>query len=142
MKSIRIIGSLFVISLLLASAHIFAQGMHAARYHYDPSKVTTVSGVITSVESTTRGWGDNTGTHLVIKTNTESLTVYAGPSSFLQNKISFAKGDKIEVTGARINVDGKPGIVAKEIKKGSAVIVLRNNDGTPLWSGQGRRQGR
>jgi len=142
MKSAKIIGVLGVLAIVLTGVYSYAQRMHYARYHYDTTKVVTVSGEVTSVDSVARAWGNNAGTHMVIQTDSGSLTVYAGPSWFLKDKISFAKGDKIEVTGARTDDDGKPGIVAKEIKKGSAKIVLRNDDGTPLWSGRGGRRGR
>ena len=142
MKNIRIIGTLAVVVLFSVSSHVFAQKMHQARFHYDTTAVITISGEITSVETGTRGWGSAGGTHLVIKTNDGPLTVYAGPSNFFKDRISFAKGDMIEVTGARTNADGKPGIIAKEIRKGAVKVMLRKDDGTPLWAGQGRRGGR
>jgi hypothetical protein len=144
MNSRRIFGSLAVLAFLLSSVYGYSQRMHHARYYYDPAKVATVSGEVTSVESVDRYWGNYAGIHLVLKTDSGSLTVYAGPSFFLKDKISFAKGDKIEVTGARTDEGGKPGIVAKEIKKGDAKVVLRRDDGTPLWAGAGRggRRGR
>ncbi|MBP7736429.1 MAG: DNA-binding protein [Spirochaetes bacterium] len=142
MKTKRIMGSIFFLSLLVGAMAIYAQRMHGAGYYYDPSKVITVSGIITSVETVERARGYNSGTHLEIKTDGGILSVYAGPSSFLYNKITFVKGDAVEVTGARVADDGKPGIVAREIRKGDKRIVLRNNDGTPLWAGHGERRGR
>lgn len=142
MKRIIIAGAVFTFLLLLVSTNNFAQSAHHGGYQYNTASVATVSGEITSIESVTRGWGGSTGTHLVLNTGSGALTVYAGPSWFLQDKVQLVRGDRIEVTGSRINVDGKPGIVAKEIKKGASVVVLRNNDGTPLWAGHGRRHGR
>lgn len=144
MKNMRIIGTLAVIALFSVSAHVFAQKMHAARYYYNTTAVVSISGEITSVENVTRGWGSGAGTHLVIRTGDGPVTVYAGPASFLKDRISLVRGDTIRVTGARTDADGVSGIVAKEIRKGAVSVVLRNDDGTPLWTGQGqgRRHGR
>jgi hypothetical protein len=43
--------------------------------------------------------------------------------------------------GSRITFAGKPAIVAAEVKKGDQVLKLRDESGTPLWRGQGRRGG-
>lgn len=139
MKKGWFIGSLAVVGILMISAHLSAQRMHAARYYYDSASVVTVTGEVTAVESATRGWANYTGTHLVITTGNGPLTVYAGPSSFLEGKMSFAKGDRIEVTGSRTDTGGRPGIVAREIAKGNEKVVVRNRDGSPLWAGQGSR---
>lgn len=142
MWKIIIAGLLLAWSLLITGARSIAQPAHRAGYHYNTSSVATVSGEIASIDYGARGWGGTGGTHFLLNTGSGVLTVFAGPSWFLQEKIQLARGEKIEVTGSRITVDGKPGIVAKEIRKGTAVVVLRNNDGTPLWAGHGRKHGR
>jgi len=142
MKKIGFFGILAVAGIVAISTHLAAQRMHAARYYYNPASVIRVSGEITSVDFAASGWGHWYGTHLVIKTKDGSLTVYAGPSNFLKDKISLANGDTIEVNGARTDEGGKPGIIAREIVKGDKKVVLRHEDGSPLWAGQGRRGGR
>jgi len=39
----------------------------------------------------------------------------------------------------RITFDGKPAIVAAEIKKGEETLILRDKSGFPVWSGWRRR---
>ena len=41
--------------------------------------------------------------------------------------------DKLRVTGSRISVQGKPALIAREVRKGSQVLKLRNDRGQPLW---------
>jgi hypothetical protein len=49
--------------------------------------------------------------------------------------VKLEKGDKIEVKGSRITFEGKPVIIAAEIKKGDSVLVLRDSTGVPAWAG-------
>lgn len=78
------------------------------------------------------GWN---GTHLVVSFDTETLTVHVGPSNYLvQQGFSFAAGDQVEVTGARIKFEGSDVLIAREIRKGDKVLTLRNSQGIPAWS--------
>jgi len=114
------------------------QGMGAR--HYDPSTVVTLKGTVQDLQSNAMAQGHNgrmggMGTHLVLKTDKESMTVLVGPSSFLTEKnFSLANGDKIEVTGSKVKYGGSDAIIAREIKKGDAVLTLRNEQGVPQWS--------
>lgn len=101
---------------------------------YDTSSEVTLSGVVEKLESQIgrMGWK---GTHLVVRFDTEMLTVHVGPSVYLEQQgFSFAPGDKIEVTGSKVKLDMSDVIVAREIKKGDRVLTLRNHDGIPAWS--------
>jgi hypothetical protein len=50
------------------------------------------------------------------------------------------KGDQVEVKGVRTTIAGKPVVLAAEVKKGDNVLVLRDANGVPVWSGWGRRR--
>jgi len=65
--------------------------------------------------------------------------VHLGPAYFLEKKMKIVKGDIISVTGSRVQYDGAAAIMAREIEKGGVKVQLRKEDGTPLWSGHGRR---
>jgi len=56
-----------------------------------------------------------------------------------QQNWQIAALDRIEVTGSRVDLDGKPGLVAQKVKKDGQVIELRDQTGRPLW-GPPRRQ--
>jgi hypothetical protein len=80
------------------------------------------------------------GTHLTLKTDTETFDVHVGPTAFLdEQKISFEKGDTVEVLGSRVTLEDKPVVLAREIKKGDQVLTLRNEQGVPMWSRRGGR---
>jgi hypothetical protein len=103
---------------------------------YNPATEITVKGTVEAVNQMTgrQGWG---GTHL--PTESETLDVHVGPSWFLsQNKVTFAKGDQIEVTGSKVKFGNANALLAREITKGDQKLTLRNAKGFPVWSRRGR----
>lgn len=106
---------------------------------YNPANETTVNGTVEEVKTVTgrRRWS---GTHLTLKTADKTFDVHLGPSAFLKEKgFSFEKGDEIEVTGATTKVKGSEALIAREVKKGSETLVLRDAQGIPKWSRGSRR---
>lgn len=110
---------------------------------YDVKTETTVKGTVESVETVTgtggRGRHALGGTHLVVKTEKETLQVHVGPTAYLSEKgIALAKGDTLEILGSRVTIDDEPVLIAKQLKKGDQTWTLRDASGRPLWSGRGR----
>ncbi len=143
-RNLMFTGALFTI-VMFAAAAVFAQGMRGkgrpgAFHGYDAKTVETVSGEIVSIDTTKRvRWPGHEGTHLVVKTEKESIEVFLGPAFFLKDKITLAKGDTVEVTGSRVTYRNATGLIARLIKKGEVSVELRKEDGTPLWAGAGMR---
>ena len=108
---------------------------------YDPSTVETVTGVVQSVQQVKdNARGKGYGIHLLLKTDTEELSVHLGPGWYVEKQsLKIAPQDRIEVHGSRVVYEGKPAIIAAEVKKDDQVLKLRAADGTPVWRGQGRR---
>jgi hypothetical protein len=109
---------------------------------YNTATVETLNGEIVSVEKITPLKGMNYGLHLLIKTPKEIISVHLGPAWFLEKQdLKLEIKDKIEVKGSRIEFNGKPAIIAAEIKKGNDVLKLRDSNGFPVWSGWRRISG-
>ena len=107
---------------------------------YDPHTVVTVSGRVVSVEKVAYRSGRSYGIHLLLKTASEEISVHLGPSWFIDRQsLKIAPNDTIEVTGSRVTYDGKPAIIAAEVKKGSETLELRDSNGYPKWSRSRRR---
>ena len=107
---------------------------------YDPKTVETVKGEVISVEKFTTAKGVCPGVHLLLKTGKETIPVHLGPSWFLDNQDAQVEPkDQIEITGSRITLDGKPAIVAAEVKKGDWILKLRDENGVPIWAGWRKR---
>lgn len=103
---------------------------------YDPAKVETVSGEVVAIEKVTPLKGLRGGIHLQLKTDTGTVPVHLGPSWFIERQDSrIEKGDRVEVKGARVDLQGKQAIIAAEVKKGDTVLKLRDERGVPAWAG-------
>ena len=108
---------------------------------YDPHTVETVRGEVTSVETLPAASGRSGGVHVTLKTDRETIAVHLGPAWWVEKqKPRIAKGDTVEVEGSRVTYEGKPAVIAREVKKGGETLTLRNAAGVPVWAGRGRRR--
>ena len=136
----------FVMALITAIALPLMAQMHHGRQgrmsQYDPKTEVTVKGTVEEVQERQAGGMRSAGIHLVLKTDSGNYDVHVGPAFFLKDhNYTFAKGDQLEVTGSKIKISGADALIAREIKKGSEIMTLRDAQGIPLWSGGRRRQG-
>jgi len=107
---------------------------------YDPKTVETAKGEVVSVEKFATTNGMSAGVHLLLKTEKETISVHLGPSWYLENQDAQVEPkDKIEITGSRLTLDGKPVLIAAEVKKGDGVLKLRDENGVPMWAGWRKR---
>jgi len=107
---------------------------------YNPATVETVKGEVVSMERFSPGKGMGAGIHLMLKTETNTIPVHLGPSWFIDNQdTKIEPGDKIAAKGSLITFDGKPAIIAAEVRKGDEVLKLRDDAGIPAWAGWRRR---
>jgi hypothetical protein len=105
---------------------------------YDPATEITIKGTVEEVkEQSCPTCGRNqTGTHLIVRSDAGTFDAHLGPTSFLaKNKFSFAKGDQVEIIGSKVKMDGADALLAREVKKGGKTLTLRNAQGVPAWSG-------
>lgn len=108
---------------------------------YNAQITTTVKCVISEVGQVDQVWGPmkgkSYGVNLTVRTDKETLTVYLGPSWYIDRQdITIGKNDIIEVKGCKKIFNGKFVIVAQEIIKNNKVLILRDNDGNPVWEGE------
>lgn len=148
MKAQRIGAMTTVLCIILCAAVAFAApwrgwhgsggwGAHGAYQRmYNPATVETVSGEVVNVEQITTLKGMDAGIHLQLKTAQETIAVHLGPAWYIERLDDrIEKGNTIEVTGSRVTVAGKPAIIAAEVKKGDALLKLRDDSGIPAWAG-------
>jgi hypothetical protein len=102
---------------------------------YDPKTVETVSGEVVSVDKIA-DQGMGYGASLTLKTAKETILVYLGPGWFLEKQdLTLAPKDQVEITGSQITFQGKPAILAAQVKKGAKSLNLRDPAGIPAWAG-------
>ena len=107
---------------------------------YNLQAVETISGEVVSIDQIKPMKGMYYGVHMVVKTDKETISVHLGPIWYIENQdVKIAPEDKIEVKGSRITFEGKPAIIAAEVKKADEVLMLRDASGIPVWSGWRRR---
>jgi hypothetical protein len=138
MTCVRKIQALVLAGLIAVGGAASAQpGMGKYQQLYTTGSVVTVSGVVQSVYLDTPPGVRIQAVYLSLTTDAGSIPVQLGPERFIQTlNTKFAKGDKVEVTGARVTVEGKTLILAAQVTKGAESAVFRNSSGTPVWSGQ------
>ena len=107
---------------------------------YNPQTVETITGEVVQVDEITPMKGMYYGVHAVVNTGKETVSVHLGPGWYIENQdVKIAPKDKIEVKGSRITFEGKPAIIAAQVKLGDEVLILRDPGGYPVWSGWRRR---
>jgi hypothetical protein len=148
MKNIRFLFAMLLVLGFLSPAELSAQrgmkwrgsggwgmGSNYSRM-YDPKTIETVNGEVVSVDAIVPMKGMSYGVHLMLKTDKDILSIHLGPSWYLENQdVKIELNDKLEIKGSRISLQGKPAIIAAEIRKGDEVLKLRDETGFPVWSG-------
>jgi hypothetical protein len=107
---------------------------------YDLKTVETVRGEVVAVERFTPVKGMSAGLHLQVKTDKEILSVHLGPEWYLERQeLEIKVKDLVEVRGSRLAFEGKPALIAAEVRRGDDTLTLRDASGFPAWSGWRRR---
>ena len=108
---------------------------------YNLQTIENTAGEILAVEMITPMIVMSYGVHIVLQTDTDTISVHLGPGWFIENQdVKMAPRDKVEIKGSRITFEDKPAIIAAEVKKGDEVLMLRDAGGHPVWSGWRRRE--
>jgi len=64
------------------------------------------------------------------------VVVLLGPDWFLEKSATkLATGDTVEIKGSRMNYRNEQAVAATQVKRGSDLLVLRYDNGVPLWAG-------
>jgi hypothetical protein len=63
-----------------------------------------------------------------------TIEVHLAATKFVKMyDLVFVKGDRLEVTGSKVEFEGVSTIFAREVKRGNDVFVFRDKDGKPVW---------
>lgn len=130
-------STVVIAGLLFTSTSFAQQGAKAKGGRaYDPRTVETVKGEVVGVEKIPSRGGKGYGVHLTLKTEKETLTVEVGPGWYVEKQpVKIEVGDILKIRGSRVTSQDKPAIIAAEIRKGDQILMLRDENGIPAWSG-------
>jgi hypothetical protein len=141
MKKFTLIALFIVIQMLVAAGISFSgdDGWgpgSAYNSKFDPETVETLRGELVKMDLFMPK-GMSMGVQILLKTGEGTVPVHLGPVWYMKKqKREIAPGDKIEITGSRFESEGKPAIMASEVKKGDKKLQLRDENGVPVWSGE------
>ena len=102
---------------------------------YDPAQEVKLKGEVLEVKHYNCPISGAMGAHLTLATSAGPLEVHLAPSSFLtEYQISFAKGDKVEIVGAKVTFHDAPALLARRVTRNQSDFTFRDAKGNPLWA--------
>ena len=134
MKRWLIAGMVLCFMMLALVQTGLGQGGGKGPLPFNPKTIETVQGIVVEAPEVKES-GIPEMERLTLKTKQEKLTVVLGPNWYLARqdwKINLL--DRLAVTGSRLNLNGRPALIAQEVKKGEQVMKLRDSSGRPLWA--------
>ena len=100
---------------------------------YDVSTETKMNGIVQELKFLPPS-GAKPQARLLMKSGTDDVEVYLCPKSFLDDMgVTFKKGDEIQVTGSKVKLDGAELTLARVVSKGEDKLILRFDNGKPVW---------
>lgn len=92
-------------------------------------------GKITEIDTVTPMQDMGSGIQLKLEGDREEFIVQLGPSWFIIHQdMSLGINNTVEVKGCKVAIDGKPVIMAAELRRKENVLYLRDEDGIPYWT--------
>lgn len=111
-------------------------GMQGSYQHlFNRETLQTLHGQILKIEPFSPGNRMCNGLHIVLRTQSQDLSVHLGPQWYLEDQqIVLHYGMQVSATGSLIQFNGQPAMIATEISTEHGVLQLRSDDGVPYWS--------
>src|SRR5262249_38839639 len=103
---------------------------------YDPAKEQTINGQVVSIETSAPMSGMAPGMQMLVQADDgKSTRVQVGPVWYLERQdLDIKENTRVQVTGARAEIEGQPVLMAREVQFDGQVIMLRDAQGMPMWS--------
>lgn len=124
--------------LWLLSFVAFAQSAPppaSTKIKYDEGSRIKLNGVVENIEQ--RGAGGTCKAPkvvVILKANGENFELQVGPKWFIDELTwTFTKGDKLEITGWKINSEGINEVIVRKITRGEWNLEPRDDSGAANW---------
>ncbi len=133
MNTVNVWRALLLTVLLLSAA---AAAQKPTGPKYDAATETTLKGTVEEVKEIPNSCMGQTGVHVMLKTEKETIEVQVAPVDFVKfMEVTFAKGDKLEIIGSKVTkADGASMLLAREITQNNNQLVVRDKKGEPVWT--------
>jgi hypothetical protein len=108
---------------------------------YEQENVRTISGRIVAILERRPLDGMDEGMSMTVRPDDgEAINIDLGPMWYLERQeLNLRVGDRVEVTGAQVELNGEPMMLAANVVKDNRVMYLRDVRGTPIWAAWGPR---
>jgi hypothetical protein len=142
-----IVAALVLASFTLADAQPWrgkgqwpAWAANYYQWNWNPATVETLKGEVMTKDTITpsKGRSGMPAVGMTLKKEDDyAAYVHLGPQWYFDKQdLGINVGDKIEVTGSKITVEGNSVILVSSIKKGDRTWQFRDQQGFPFWSGR------
>ena len=109
--------SLGIATFLIASSVLAQPGAMPGR-NYNTATVQTLQGKVIAIDQAAGNRRGGMGVHFTLQTDKETIPVHVGPFWYMKKQsLQIEMGDAIAVTGSRVTLNGKPAIIAAEIRR-------------------------
>ena len=107
---------------------------------YDPTTVRTITGKVVSTDKFRPTPKASEGLEVMLRTQGgQTFDVQFGPTWFTDKaKTMLKKGDELTVMGSMVTMSGKEIMLARQVSMKGRTFSLRDEQGRPLWSEQGK----
>jgi hypothetical protein len=103
---------------------------------YDKAAMTTFKATVVSIDKETCKGCGMTHVDLVVKMKDDKVKVRLGPAWYMDKQEELLeKDDVIEIFASKVKEGDHDFFVAGKIVKGDDVLMLRDEDGLPMWRG-------
>lgn len=125
---------LLAVAILLFSAVSVAQKVTGPKYVL--ANEVTLKGVVEEVKEVPRSCLGETGLHLMLKTDKETVEVQVAPVDFMKfMEVTFAKGEKLDIVASKVSREGAADLyLARVITHNSNEVAVRDKKGEPGWT--------
>ena len=129
----RTLRCVVLLSLLLC-AFAAAAPPQSSKPKYDAATETTFKGVVEEVKDFECPVSGTVGSHLEVRSADALVEVHLAPAAFMNDfGIVINKGDKVDVIGSRITLNGVSTVLARQVNSNNYMYTFRNEQGRPLW---------
>ena len=103
---------------------------------YDTKAMTSFEAKVVSIDKEKCEGCKMTYVELVVKTDDEKVTVRLGPAWYFDNQDDvLKKDDVVKIYASKVKHGDDDMLVAGKIVKGDDVLMLRDEEGLPVWMG-------
>ncbi|MFH0811038.1 MAG: hypothetical protein V2A77_11330 [Pseudomonadota bacterium] len=109
--------------------------------HWNPETVQQLTGTISAIGPANIAARPRKPGPLVMTLDTAegAREVVLGPAWYVTRQDPrLSVGDQVTVTGSVLTKDGEQYVIAQTVEKDGQILTLRDENGYPLWRGQGR----